>query len=516
MARAWIRRSLLSTALVACLTLPHSALAQAQAPVPPVAQPLPPGAQPGVPPVAPGAQPAPVPEDPPAAPPPGQPVAPEEYAPAQPATPPGAYDMVQPFSAEPPPLESAPPPVSPPLMPFEEPEEEAWYDSFVFGAFADAYFGVDFNFPKGRAYKPIRAYDFNDGFSLSWVGLDVEKAPEPVGGVISLRFGPTAQRLAGACVDGECDNEYGLSAVKQGYVSWKPGGADGAVRLDLGKFDTPYGAEVAESQYNLNYTRGALYWLGQPAYHTGLRFTADLDRMFALKLLAVNGWNRSVDNNLGKSFGLQGALRVPAADGSDDDVLTVSLGYMVGPEWDDFVEISCPPGTRPDASEADGCETDPDGEGGMLVVDRGGANTEGLRHFLDLTLAAAPSPQVNLSLNASLGIDNQRSEENLAEFETKLWWGVAAAGRYALDDRAGIAARGEYYLDRDGYTTGFAPVEISLLTGTLTFDYSPDQAVKLFVDGRVDWSNRQIFPKQVRELVGTAVSVTVGAVVMTY
>ena len=44
-----------------------------------------------------------------------------------------------------------------------------------------------------------------------------------------------------------------------------PGGKGSPITLDFGKFDTIYGAEVAESQDNINYTRGVLYWFGQPA-----------------------------------------------------------------------------------------------------------------------------------------------------------------------------------------------------------------------------------------------------------
>lgn len=514
MARAWIQVSSLSVVLGAVL-LTRGLLAQA---------PTPPPLPPGVPPVPPAAPPPPSPEALPAPPNPSDaapPVAPPDYPAPSPAP-------VEPF---PPPTDVPPAPTAPSLTgeqtlgwsvpppapaPHDADDELSWNDSFEFGAFADAYGSLDFNFPKGGPSKPIRAYDTTDGFSLSWVGLDIERSPDPVGGVIALRFGPTADRLGAACVDGDCDGEYGLSAVKQGFVSWKPAGAEGTVQLDLGKFDTPFGAEVAESQYNFNYTRGALYWLGQPAYHTGFRLTLDLDRAFALKLLAVNGWNRTIDNNLGKSVGLQATLRLPANDGSDADRMAISLGYLIGPEWDDSAEIQCPPGTRPSPAGPGGCTVDPDAEGGVLVVDRGNANTEGLRHFLDLVVSGAPVSELNLWLNGSLGIDNQRSQTDLAEFETALWWGIAAAARYAIGDRAGIAARGEYYNDRDGYTTGFVPAEIGLLTGTLTFDYSPAKAAKLFVDGRVDWSNRQIFPKQIREYGGTAVSLTVGAVIMAY
>ena len=74
--------------------------------------------------------------------------------------------------------------------------------------------------------------------------------------------------------------------------------------FDFGKFDTIYGAEVAESQDNLNYTRGVVYWFTQPLFHTGLRVNAELTDELMLRGLLVNGSNNTIDNNVGKNLGL--------------------------------------------------------------------------------------------------------------------------------------------------------------------------------------------------------------------
>jgi hypothetical protein len=506
---------------------------------------------------------APAPAPAPVAPPAPAPVTPAPVAPAAPVAPPAPASPTPAPGAVPPPATSvpvapsaepapfAPPPAplpapyadtiaiapapEPPAVPPAAPSTEApWYEGITLGAFADGYFGTDFNFPKApnqARQNPVRAYDTRNGFALSWVGLDIQKAPEPVGGVLSLRFGPTAFTLADACVDADnCDSSssLGLQYVKQAFASWKP--AD-SVQLDFGKFDTPYGAEVADSQYNINYTRGVLYWLGQPAYHTGLRVGIDATRNFNLKLLAVNGWNRTIDNNQGKTFGLQATYRLPKEPDSNEDALSIALGYMMGPEHGDTLRINCPAGTSfdPETNPESGCVPAPGSPGGSGIVDRGSSNSKGLRHFLDLTTVALPTPALKLLLNASLGIDNYRTQEDEAAFTSSLWWGLMVGARYALDDHFGLAGRFEFFSDPDGFATsgsylthvGGDPADLNFLdtkivTGTVTVDYSPMKHLVSFLDLRADWSNKRMFPKGVHDAdVGQAITATLGVVVST-
>jgi len=460
-----------------------------------------------------------------AAPAPGTPAVvspPAEVAPEAAPAPLAPAPQPEPAPNLPPPaLEPAPEPIAEaPLPPEPEDEPDSWYDGFKFVAFADAYLNYDFNFPKApdqARSNPLRAYDTRQGFGIAWAGLDIAKDAEPVGGQISLRFGPTADRIARSCVDGtNCDSAIGLSWLKQAYATFRPGGKEGPFSVDLGKFDTPYGAEVAEAQYNLNYTRGALYWLGQPLFHTGLRVNIDPVRQLNIKLLAVNGWNRSVDNNTGKTFGLQGTFRLPKTEEPDQDLLTVAAGYMFGPEHGDTATVVCPAGQSFDPTTLTGCRADAASQGNSGVIDRGASNTKGMRHFVDLTVTANPVQPLKLLFNASLGIDNDRDPQRPGNFVSSSWFGLMLAGRYAVHEQVGLAGRFEYYADPDGYTSGFAGNDVSIVTGTLTADYSPASSVKFFLDGRLDWANRKIFPKGVRDPnIGTAVSTTVGAVFTT-
>src|SRR5262249_23935344 len=162
-------------------------------------------------------------------------------------------------------------------------------------------------------------------FALSWVGVNASYPADPVGATISLRFGPTAHLIGTACLGDDkshCDSGEGIENVKQAFASWKPGGDDSMLELDFGKFDTPYGAEVAESQLNMNYTRGMLFG-SQPLFHTVLRASFNINDAFDFKLLAVNGWNNTIDNNAGKTFGGQANFHLKNAD--DADMLGVSL-----------------------------------------------------------------------------------------------------------------------------------------------------------------------------------------------
>lgn len=397
---------------------------------------------------------------------------------------------------------------------------DAWYDTIDFSAFVDGYLGFNFNFPKPQLGKnTLRAHDSANGFSLSWVGINASYPADPVGATLSLRFGPTAHQLGGTCLSTQtpCDADVGLEFVKQGFVSWKPGGADSAVQLDLGKFDTPFGVEVAESHLNLNYTRSLLYWLAQPSFHTGLRANFVVADAFDFRLLAVNGWNNSIDNNIGKSFGAQATFHLRNADGSD--LLTASLGYMGGPEHDDTDLVQCEEGEEFSATSPSGCvaaggATNVPREG---LVDRGSSNTEGLRHLIDLAVVADPIERLRLVLNADYGIDRQRNQRDLEKFDRASYWGVLLGARVAVLEQFGIAARGEYLSDPDGLLSGYFDrrEEIELVSGTLTLELLPADYLTIRLDNRLDWASKQIFNKQIRELTGTQFTTTLGVVAHT-
>jgi hypothetical protein len=398
--------------------------------------------------------------------------------------------------------------------------DEDWYDSFDVHVFADAYFNWNYNSPKPQsvANNVTRAFDSGNGFSLAWAGLDVSHAAEPIGGALSLRFGPAARRYNSSCPAGstKCDAAYGLENVKQAFASWRPGGEGSKITLDFGKFDTIYGAEVAESQDNINYTRGVLYWLGQPAFHTGLRINAELTSSFALRALVVNGWNNTIDNNTGKTFGLQAIAHAARSDAHD--WLSASVGYLGGPEQDDTTPVSCAAGSVFDSRSPSGCSP---GIVGLSSgnVDRPSNNTKGWRHFVDLVVTSDPTDQLHLVLNGDVGVESQRTAFASTQFRSHTWYGGMIGARYLIVPTFAVAARGELYRDKDGVTTGSVnntPItDATITTGTLTLDYLPSRNLMLRLENRDDHSTKEMFPKGTRDLVGNLFTTTLAVVVST-
>jgi hypothetical protein len=460
------------------------------------------------------------------------PVPPASVEPAPPAEVPAppapAVEPTAPAAAT---LPELPPPAATEPAPHTDADEappaadEDWYDAFDVRVFADAYYSLNYNFPKPQTggNDVIRAYDSNNGFSLAWAGLDISHAADPVGGTLALRFGPSANRYSSSCLSAKCDANYSLENVKQAFASWRPGGEGSPVSIDFGKFDTIYGAEVAESQDNINYTRGVLYWLGQPLFHTGLRVNADIGQYLSLRALAVNGWNNTVDNNAGKTFGLQATVHARGGDGHD--LVAASLGYLGGPERDDYTVKQCGPGMQFDRTSASGCSVGTGASSG--TIGQASSDSKGWRHFIDFVLTADPIEALHLVLNGDFGVEEVRDTDDSQHFSPEQWWGVMLGARYLLGHSFAVGGRGEYYHDDDGLTTGSVLMDraagtgstpiprTTILTGTVTLDYLPTKNLLLRLDNRVDHADNQIFPKGIRELTGTLVTSTLGVVVTT-
>ena len=332
----------------------------------------------------------------------------------------------------------------------------SFWDRVEARAFADAYARLDFNAPADQtATGPNRGYDFANGASLTWAGIDLSYGPDPVGGVIQLRLGPSVPRLLGPAF-----SAFGFAGIKQAYASWKP---IESLQLDLGVFDTIYGAEVTDSQLNFNYTRGSLYFVAQPFYHTGARATWTPNDTWTVRLLAVNGWNSFIDNNGGKTFGAQ----VSTALG---DLGSVTFGYLGGPEQN---------------------ETLSDPTNGTQVRDPG-ANDR-WRHLVDAVLSLHVET-FELALNADFV-----SEQILADGapQTEMWGGAALLARVALSSEWSLAGRGELIYDSRHYLIASsgtdARPDLWIGTGTVTVDYHPSKNLIIRLDTRMDWSSDRLY-----------------------
>jgi hypothetical protein len=402
-------------------------------------------------------------------------------------------------------------------------------------AFVDGNFGMNWSFPKPQEGRNrFRAFDANNGFALSWAGVNLSLGGPEVAGTLDLRFGPSAARLAGSD-----ESAHGLQYVKQAYATWRPGGKDGIFTFDLGKFDTIYGAEVADSQLNFNYSRGLLYWLAQPAFHTGLRVNAAFSQNFWLTGLLANGWNNSIDNNFGKTLGLQVSAAVPSTGASDGapPLVDFHLGYLMGPELVDHGLVAgyCKEGKtfQPSASRPDCTTALPATSSNTLTptsspnvpIDAGSANSK-LRHLVDLVVAAHPNDKLALLLNADLGFERVRAGTVDANPPSpinkhQLWWGVSLAGRYQVSDEWGAALRLEVFGDPDGRATADGDAYVNnvkklvLGSGTLTIDYAAHKYLLLRLDNRVDFANKDVLPARLRSYESHAITSILGVVAKT-
>jgi hypothetical protein len=335
-----------------------------------------------------------------------------------------------------------------------------WYDKIKLEGFVDAYFNLNWNFPRPQTGTDLgRAFDFNNGFSVNWVGLNASYAPDPVGATVGLRFGPGAGIYnAAAFQSNSADNQFALTYVKQAFVSWKPG--LGPIELDFGKFDTWIGAEVADTQYNMTYTRSTLFFF-QPLFHTGLRLDYPINDQFDVKAFVVNGWNNSVDNNIGKSFGASVAF-------TPSKTMAFYANYIGGPEQNDsFVQ----PVTN-------------------IVRPVPGADSR-WRHLFD-AVGDLHFDKLHLLFNADLGTE-KFPPGGLGTNTTDAsatWWGFNATAGYAILDQFAVAGRFGYFSDVDGIfaTTWGAPAffKTSEIDATLTLAYTPTPNLLFKLEPRLD------------------------------
>jgi hypothetical protein len=420
--------SLSALAGLALLAISPAALAQAPGTEPPVIQPLPP-------------PPPPTPLPPPPAP----------TVPTQDAM--GGEFPAPPPMAPPPPVEE--PPAPPPA-------------GLKLSAFVDAYYGFQTQ-AQGTPVPVHRAFDFNhfapsdtgnaflaqNGFGLSFAGIDATYDGGQLGATISLRAGPSVPIFYGGDT-----GPLGIDNLTQAYATWTP---VHEFSLDVGQFSTIFGAEVAESWQNLNYTRGALYYAMQPFWHTGLRATVSPTEQLSLTGMVVNGVNSAHDDNESPSLALQLSL-------TPNEAFSLSAGW--------------------------------------LTTLQPSSDTSAFDNFFDL-VAALTVERFSLVFNADLTLNGDKTNRGpgyTQTLENPMFWGVSLAAGYQATDMFGLALRGEYLSDADNQlykvqrtvsgVTFPTTEQTNVVTVTGTLDFKPVHGSNNLVirwDNRIETSNEDIF-----------------------
>ena len=314
-------------------------------------------------------------------------------------------------------------PLMPPAMGFTAREVSAQIgDGVELSAFVDFYYAYAFN----KTDPSLRSFDvLHNAFSMSLAEVALEKAASQesrVGGRIDLDFGPTADLVASFEPAGGTEV---FKHVQQAYLSVLAGES---LTLDFGKFVTPHGAEVIESQGNWNYTRSILFGYAIPFYHAGVRATVAASDQVSLSGFLVNGWNNTTETNADKTFAGSVAL-------TPNDQVTWFATFMAGKEADN----------------------DGDGE-------------EDLRWLFDTTVSFAATDMVTLMANFDYGKD----ANYIATGEDATWWGIAAYLRLQAQENWALAGRYEYVNDSEG---GWMTIGEKAQSFTLTSDHMLDELI---------------------------------------
>jgi hypothetical protein len=315
-------------------------------------------------------------------------------------------------------------------------------------AFVDTYYGYNFN----KVDPQLRTFDIlHNTFSLSLAEVNLTKTPTAdsrAGFRADLDFGETADLVA--AYEPASDGKEVYKHVEQAYVSL----LTGKLQWDVGKFVTPMGAEVIESQDNWNYTRSILFGYAIPFYHVGARATWTASDKVSIAGYLVNGWNTASETNGDKTFAISATLRASSK-------LTWVLNDMVGKET---------------PSDAAGRDT---------------------RNLFDTTLSLTVSRTLSLMANLDFG----------SEGDVK-WWGIAAYGKYQLLPSWALTGRYEYVDDSKG---GFMTIGEKAHSLTFTSDHLVAGALKVRIEYRLDLAD-DFFTKSDGTKTGSQTTLTAGVV----
>ncbi len=252
-----------------------------------------------------------------------------------------------------------------------------------------------------------------DTFQLDQLWFEMSKKPTEdsrAGFAADIVMGTTSDFLVGGGGDGNGNNVTVYQAYAEYLAPLGPG-----ISIKGGRFATPTGAEVAQSVYNWNITRGLVYSILQPVNHVGVYASSEFDNGFSLGLGAANT-----------------ALQNRNSDFDNDKAVIGHIAYTQ------------------------------DAWGMRLTTIWGGDNNNSI-----LGQQAPPNGGVGTSDDSVLLIDGVLTwdpSENLSTWLDVTWqklyhtglgndpWGVGAAvaGRLAITESTGFALRGEYlYLNDD-------------------------------------------------------------------
>jgi hypothetical protein len=296
------------------------------------------------------------------------------------------------------------------------------------------------------------SFTLNDAF----IYVARQKEDEPLGFVLDVDFGKTAEVVGGATHwSNNPDNTESNNSVelRDAYLTYKLPWYD--INLKAGKFVTLLGYEVLKTNtsFNPNISNSMLFGYAIPFTHTGILANVPLGGMVAVDIGLVNGWDNPVDNNDGKTL-LAGVAINPT------DMLSFYVSGTYGPEQND--------------------------------------NGHSNRGVVTAVTTLKATDELTFVVDADYGNETDLVPDG-SNLKSADWYGVAGYAIYQVNDKLSLNFRAEGFADPDGVRTGFQ--EPGYGPGVTAWEITPTVAYQI-MDGllwraeyRHDEADKRFFEK---------------------
>lgn len=308
--------------------------------------------------------------------------------------------------------------------------------------YAEVYYTYDFNKPLDNN-RPGFIYSHNrhNEFNLNLGFLKAAYSTESVRANLAIAAG-TYMNANYAAEPGVLKNIYeanaGVKLSKKANL-W----------LDAGIFGSHIGFESAISKDCWTLTRSILAD-NSPYYEAGAKLTyTSPNNKWMLSAMALNGWQRirRVDGNSLMSWGTQVQFK-------PNSTTTFNYSTFMGSD-------------KPDSARL-------------------------MRYFYNLYAIF----NLSAKLGVTAGFDIGMEQKTTGGSDMNTWYAPVVIVKYSLNDKWALAARGEYYEDKQGVIIATGTDNGFKTTGySLNIDYAPVSTILLRLEGRNLSSKDAIFSK---------------------
>jgi len=363
--------------------------------------------------------------------------------------------------------------------------------STTFSGFVDGYYGFNADHPYSNM-SGLRAFDqATNAFSLNNTELIVDHPPDAMsnegrlGFHVALGYGQAALAVNNSDPFSDGSNFY----VKEAYGSYLAPIGKG-LKIDVGRFVTPFGAEVIETNANWNYSRSILFYYAIPYMHFGARAAYTVNKQWALTGYLVNGWNNTVISHQFGGVGSSAALTYGGTVAwTPNAKWAVTENYMAGPVID-------------------------------LYTVNAKENPYTISHWkqlADTVIAYTPNMKWAFQVNGDYGFGPRYFVcPDACTFAPAVqWWGAAAYAKYNFNAKSNFAVRYEYYGDPNGYTlfgSGFSKDSPHAQEFTGTYSYNLTSGLLVRAEYRYDFAREPIFERGSGQFVKEQDTATLGIV----